>query len=428
MLRMSLSTRRKSVRTLASAAAMAGAAVIGTASLSGPAFAQRGNAEAPRLTKDFQAVYQPVADAVNVAGDYAAAKALVPALMAAIKSEYDRFHAGNIILQLGAKSSDRALQRQGLELMLASGQAAPADAGLLRYYLAGFAYDAQDYETARRELQAAIAAGYAGNFAQQQDPWGLIVESYFKQGRFEEGFDFLKKTITERRAAGQEVREIWFERSLALAYEQKLPAAAADWGALLVAQNPSQENWVKALQVVNSLNPAADPQLRLDVLRLMALTNSLSDRREFEGYIEAADPRIMANEVARVLDAGIQAGVFTAGDPYYTDVKRVVDDRIAADRAEAPGLAAEARQAASGTAARSAGNVYLSLGDYGAAEEMFKLALAKGGIDRDQILTRLGIAQVHQGKLDDARATFAQVSGARTAVARMWTVYIESRA
>ena len=59
---------------------------------------------------------------------------------------------------------------------------------------------------------------------------------------------------------------------------------------------------------------------------------------------------------------------------------------------------------------------------------MFALALEKGGGDRDQILTRLGIAQVRQGKNAEAKATFAQVSGQRAAVARMWTLYADTRA
>jgi hypothetical protein len=59
---------------------------------------------------------------------------------------------------------------------------------------------------------------------------------------------------------------------------------------------------------------------------------------------------------------------------------------------------------------------------------MFALALQKGGVDRDQTLTRLGIAQVQQGKNAEAKGTFAQVSGTRTAVARMWTAYADSRA
>ena len=59
---------------------------------------------------------------------------------------------------------------------------------------------------------------------------------------------------------------------------------------------------------------------------------------------------------------------------------------------------------------------------------MYQLAVQKGGVDRERALTRLGIAQVQQNKLEAAKATFAQVSGERAAVARMWSAYIESKA
>src|SRR5688572_25344819 len=171
-----------------------------------------------------------------------------------------------------------------------------------------------------------------------------------------------------------------------------------------------------------------DAQARLDLLRLMLVTNAMSDRREFEDYIEAADPRIMANEVDRVLAAGVQAGVWSSGDPYYTEVKAIVDQRAPADRRDAPGLATEARGTANGSAALNAGDVFLSLGSWAEAEEMFALALQKGGVDRDRTLTRLGIAQAQQGKKAEASATLKQVGGARAPVAQMWSAYVESRA
>ena len=56
------------------------------------------------------------------------------------------------------------------------------------------------------------------------------------------------------------------------------------------------------------------------------------------------------------------------------------------------------------------------------------MALQKGVTDRDRALTRLGIAQAQQGKKAEARASFEQVGGTRTPVARMWTAFAESRA
>jgi len=194
-----------------------------------------------------------------------------------------------------------------------------------------------------------------------------------------------------------------------------------------VASAPTQTNWQRGLQVVNALSEL-DVQARLDLLRLMHATNALSSRQEYEGYIAAADPRIMSNEVARVLDAGVQAGILASGDEYYNEVKGIVDQRAPQDRRDAPGLASEARSAATGTPAQNAGDVFLSLGSWAEAEEMYAMALQKGVPDRDRALTRLGIAQAQQGKKAEAKATFAQVGGARVPVARMWTAYVESRA
>ena len=129
-----------------------------------------------------------------------------------------------------------------------------------------------------------------------------------------------------------------------------------------------------------------------------------------------------------MLAAGLQAGVFNTSEEYYGEIKRIVDQRAPEDRRDAPGLATEARSAANGAAAQNAGDVFLSLGSWAEAEEMYAMALQKGVPDRDRALTRLGIAQAQQGKKAEAKATFGQVGGARVPVARMWTAFVESRA
>jgi tetratricopeptide (TPR) repeat protein len=408
---------------IAMALALAGGAVLGTAALSTPAMAQRQET----LSRNFQPVYSLVADATNTSGDYAAARAQVPALIAAIASEYDRFFAGNILLQLGSKTSDKGLQRQGLELMLQSGRATPENTGLFHLFLGGFAFDAGDYATALREGQASLAAGYPGDFVNQRDPWGLIADSYFKLNRHQEGITFLRDTIAQRTAAGLPVRDEWLAGALAVAYQRNLLEQAVDLSAMLVEKNPTPANWVQALQVVGSLT-GQDAQARVDVLRLMALTDSLSDRREFENYVSILDPRVLPTEAGKVLEAGVRKGAYTTGDDFYTETKRITDNAASQEAGLAAEYAAEAPSASNGRAALNAGDVYLSLGQFAKAEEMYSLALQKSGVDRDTVLTRLGIAQVQQHKLAEAKSTFAQVAGARAPLARMWTAYIQTHA
>src|SRR5688572_25380995 len=118
-------------RGLSSALAMAVA--LGAVAAAIPAEAQQNRrqqaaaAPAPSYTPAFIALYEPVAAVANAAtGDYAAARGQLAAINAAIQTADDRMAAGNLALMLGNKLTDKALQRQGLEMMIASGKVEPA--------------------------------------------------------------------------------------------------------------------------------------------------------------------------------------------------------------------------------------------------------------------------------------------------------------
>ena len=424
MRRMSPLARARSLRgfsaTLAMAVALAGGAVVGTIATGTAATAQQVEVKASR---GFARVYQPLADIANSeAGDFASARAQLPAVIAAAETADDRYLAGSVTYVLGRKLSEPALERQGMELMLSSGKASPAATAEINYFLGRWAFEAKEWAKARGHLQAAHAGGYVDG-----NPEGLIAETYFQGGEPEGGLAYLEGLIRQLNASGQQAPEAWLRRGLKVAVDARNVAQAEKWSAMLIGHSPTAENWLAGFQVVEILH-SLDPQARLDLLRLMALTDSLGERRNFVSYIEAADPRIMATEVSRVLDAGMRAGVFSATDEYYAEVKRMVDERAPGEAKEAADYAAEARRANTGRPAQNAAELFLAMQSFGQAEEMFALALEKGGVDRDAVLTRLGMAQAQQGKLAEARATFGQVSGARSAVARLWTTYVESRA
>ncbi|OYW45203.1 MAG: hypothetical protein B7Z33_04930 [Sphingomonadales bacterium 12-68-11] len=410
-------------RQWVSALALGAVVAVGVAPATAQAQRQQRQQQAPQpsYSREFTAVYQPIADVANApAGDFAAARTQIPGMLAAAQTADDRYAAGNVLVVLGTKLNDRPLQRQGLELMLASGKVPAEQLGQVQFFIGSLAYDAKDWQAARAGLAAAKAAGYTDAAIV-----GLTAESYFGEGQIEPGLDYLQSELAALRAAGQPLRADWIRRGLRVALEGRSPKVG-DWSALLVSAEPSPENWAAVLQIVGG-STADDKQVQLDLLRLMRLANAMTDRREYVAYIEAADPRIMSNEVTKVLDAAVAAGVLTTGDEYYTEIKRIVDLRVPEDRRDAPSLVAEARTG-TGSDALNAGDVLYSLEQFAEAEEMFRLATEKGGADRDRALTRLGIAQVQQGKLDAAKATFAQVAGARAPIARLWEAYIDSKA
>lgn len=376
----------------------------------------------PKYSKGFVKVYEPVAAIVNAEGaDYASAKAQIPAVVAAVENADDRHAAGSMTLVLGNKLSDSTLQRQGLELMLASGKVPAEQVGHFNFFVGNLAYGAKDYAAARTALEAAIAAGHTAD-----NPQGLIAESFFAEDRTAEGLAYLKKTVQAQAATGAAVPEQWLRRGLKMAYEGDLAAETLDWSNMLVKANPTKENWQQALQVVAVSFDLTD-QEQLDMLRLMMATGSISTRNEFTSYIETLDPRIMPNESGRVLQAAVTAGVMTKDDQYYGEVDRVVQGRLAAQPKEAADYAREAAGAAVGRPAESAGDIYFSMGEYAKAEEMYQLAVQKGTADAGQTLTRLGMAQAMQGKGALAQETLGKVTGSRVPVATMWSTFAATK-
>ena len=411
-------TRLRFTSGLALAVALAGGTVM-TSALVAPA------AVAQDYTDAFVELYQPVAAIVNAeGGDVNSVTGQFPAIVAAAVTPDDKFAVGNLILIAGNKLSRPALQRQGLELQLASGKVAPENIGMFNWFVGNLAVQGGDFLPARAALQAAAAAGYT-----QGDTTALIAETYYEVEGAAAGVAYVLQSAQARLAAGGEVPENWLLRGLRASYGDNLTNEANALSLLLVTQHTSRQNWLNALQVANSLNDY-DDQARLDLLRLMRLTETMTAQAEFIAYIEAADPRIMSNEVVDVLAAAEAANLFVTGEDrqYYADVLETVNSRMAGDRADAPSLVRDARTAGTGADALLAGNLLYSLDDFAGAEEMFALAVTKGGSDTQTALTRQGIAQVRQGNHAAAVATLAQVTGPREAVAKFWSAYAQSQA
>lgn len=416
------SRTRSAVRFALAVALASGLALGGT----GPAFAKDKKSEkegaAQGNSKAFVEAYAPLQTIINnPSGDYASAKAMVPAVQATVQNNADKNTLGMALVTLGTKLNDAAMQKQGLQLALASGMATPAQAGVFHFFLGKFAYDEKNYTQARSEFQAALQAGYT-----QNDPRPAIAETYFGGGQAAEGLSYLSGVIKQEQAAGKAIPSEWLRRGLQVAYQAKLAPQANEYAAMLAANQPTAENWKAALQVIGALNQL-DGDGELDLLRLMRQTGTLKDKRDYLAYVNAADPRRMANEVLAVLDEGVKAGALSTSDAAYKEAKSIADTRAAADKAEAASVAADARKAAEGTTAMGAGDEYFSFGAYDKAAEMYQLALDKGVSDRQLVLVHLGIAQAKQGLNDAAKATFQQVTGPRAAVAKMWLAYVDSK-
>ncbi len=410
---------RRACSHFAVAIALTGAAAGISPIFETPAYAQKSE-----YSKGFVGAYQPVNEAfVAEEPDLATVKAGIPAIVAAIETQDDRFAAGNLIYNYGAKVKDLETQRQGLGLMLESGKVGEEQVSLFNFIGGQLSFNLNDYAAARDYLQAAIDAGYSSD-----DAGALIAETYFAEERDQEGIDYLTQHIANKRAAGETVDKAWLERGFAKAYNAGLGTAAADFGAQLVAVDPTPTTWGNAIGVLR-IYGEYDDQAILDLMRLADREGSLKTERDYVDYIEAADARRLPAEVDQIVDEGIEAGLLKADDVFVAEAKSIASDRLETDKSDLPDLASDAR-AASSTAntAMAAGDAFLSWDDPATAEEMYKIALTKADVDTPRVTTRLGIAQADQGKWAEAQETFSKIEGKRAPIARLWTIHAENHA
>ena len=410
----------------------AGGIVLGAA----PAIAKEKEAPKASYSKEFVAVAGPVqktiadAQAAQSKGTPAAdikaslnpAVAQLAAAEAAASTGQDKLAVGQFAVQIGGILEDNTIRARGIRNMLASGLLEPAKVPTFNFYLGNFAYSAKDWPTATDALTKAVSANVSEDAAAE-----MLADAYAEQGKNVEALAALKMAVDARKAANGAVPETWFKRANLIAYKGKLGPQAIEWSTLLVEASPTPMNWLGAGQLTREFGGFAKEE-SLDLGRLFLRTGALGNdkqyvEREFIEYIESADPRRLPGETLKVAELGLAKGVLRANDMFVTDAITQSKGRIPADKASLAGLEHDAMKAADGRTALATADAYLSYDNPAKAEELYKLALSKGNIDKDRALTRLGIAQVDQNKFDEAKATFALVTGVRAPLAKLWAVY-----
>lgn len=430
----------KMISRSAMGVALAFGMIAGSAMFAEPAFAQKKpKGGGGKLTPAFQQAAAPLQQAIEAAKtrpDVVAAKGNPAALGTALANEKgmldqaaaaavtpdDKLALGQLTYQLGALAQDGALVQKGLSGMLQSGALNPADAPKIQVALGQAAASQKDYAGAATAYKAAIDAGYMDN-----DIEALLAEAYIKGGQIPQGLSSLKTAMQKKQAAGQPVPASWYRVGLNAAYTGKQLNDAVELSRGLVQVEPTPQNWAAAITVTRDVGnfPAQDT---LDLMRLMDRTKSYSEERDYVRYIEVADARRLPNEALKVINAGLASGKLRQ-DAFITEQKGIASGKLASDRASLPGQEKTARSG-SADAATVVGiaDAFLSYDEPAKAEELYTLALAKPGVDAARATTRLGIAQVDQGKYAEAQATFGKVQGPRQPLAGLWSVYAQQKA
>lgn len=426
-------TSRKRTSGLALAIALAtGSAVVATAVFPTEAQAQRKKKKDKEedgggYSDEWTAAYRTVNDGVNAEGaDVASFRPQMQQLAGLAKTQDEMIATGGLVYNTGIKLSDRTLQLQGMEMMLASGKVPPENVARYNYIAYQLSNNQNDLLKARKYLQGAIDNNFTTEGLQPGDLQLNMSRTFFDADENAEGLGWLASAITARESSDGKAPEQWYSFAFSRAFNASLEEQSYDWALRRVAAYPTQENWLNAINVVRQFKSFGDGP-ELDLLRLVRKVDSMTKSAEFMAFVDAANATLTPypKEVKEVIEEGYATGNLDRSDPFYSEVLETVTRRLDEDLADLPGYIAEARQpAASATTVVGAANASLSYGDYATAIELYDKALPMTGVDRDELLNRKGIAQVGMGDYTGARTTLGQVGGSREAIADLWVAYV----
>ncbi len=414
---------------LAMALALTGGAV------SAPAMAKdkKASSSAPKLNVSPDVIKAlQTAQAAAEKQDIAGAKAALADADSKAKSNDDKYQIGAIKLNASIAAKDAALQGEALTQMLDSGLTPADQVGQFNAVAADQALEAKNYDLAIRRAQAALQAGYkpeAVNVTLAQAYFGKAgtASPSVEPGRGlnQQGLTALKTAATAMKASGQQVPAQWYQIGVSRAAAAKLPEVT-EWATMAYQANPSGENLRTLVRLFQQANPNITNRENLDVLRLMSASGGLVVAGDFTEYAEMASKTGIYGEVKSAIDAGRAKGVLSAtqgGDTYQAAVSK-----ISGDKASLPSAEADAKKSANGKIAAATADAYMGYGDYAKAAAMFELAKQKGGVDADEINTRLGIAKTLGGDVAGGKAAFQAVQGgARKQIAGLWLSYLATK-
>ncbi len=389
------------------------------------------------LSKGFGTVYFPVltmSQKANLAGAYAG----WPTVKAAIANDDDRSEAGIFAYDLGskmAKSADAALKAnssalriEGIDLVLASTKT-PADIRpAYKFQKAAILYDGKDFVTSSVALQDAYSAGYRDNEIEI-----LLSNSFSQQKKFTEAMTWLRTAISNNKTAGRAVPAAWYAQGGNYALRMRDNKAASVWFKDYLTAEKSPAAWHDALATYN-VSPELEPLEALDIYRLMHLTGSMQFENEYRGYAELIDRRRYPTEIYRILQEGIDKKLVKL-TPSITEAFNEAKSLSASDATNASLSEASARKSAVSYDALLTGESYMGLRNFAKAQEMYELAMTKGGIrDREgkdqtgRLMLHLAMAKIYQGNYQGAKADLAKIpAGNRKVIGEYWALYADQQ-
>jgi hypothetical protein len=387
-----------------------------------------------KLSKPVQAIAFQAQEAVK-ARNPATAEPLVAQVEAAATTDDDKYIAAalrydleNTKLVIAQEANPKAplnetVLAKPLDALIAAKNTPAADRGKYLFRRGQLAYNSGQYPVATQYFTQAKAAGYNSPDFDLQ-----LAKVKVQAGDTAGGLADLDRFITAQKAAGQTVPEAYYRFGIATANNKKMAPETLAWMQKYVLAYPNARVWRDViLQYAFAQNSLAAPDKAqtVDLYRLLRTAGAMPDQAMYEDYAKNVYDRGNPYEAAAVLKEGMAAGKIPATSAFSKSLLTAANTAIKADGS----LASSEKTAMAskdGKIAASTADAYLGQNNYAKAIELYRAALGKGGVDANEVNTRLGIALAKSGDKAGAQAAFGAVTGnPRAGIAALWTTWTQ---
>jgi RNPP family C-terminal domain len=283
-------------------------------------------------------------------------------------------------------------------------------------------YQLKNYDKAIEYGNRAIKGGFADDEMKT-----LVGQSYYLKGDYKGTLKFYDDMIVQQIKAGQTPKDEPLQLALSACVKLNDSECTTKELERLVEYHPKPEYWQNLLYSVRSA-PNLGDRNTLQVYRLMYELDVLKDPTDYTEMAQLAIEQGNPGEAQHVLEKGLQKGVFA--DARAKDKnQRLLDSAkkaAQADQATLNKVEQDANAGSSGDKNVGVGLAYLGYEQYDKANDQLSKGVAKGGLRNDaEARLLLGIAQLKNGKKDDAVKTFKAVKGEPNLerIAELWTLH-----
>lgn len=354
------------------------------------------------------------------AGDWASAETNLAAAEALAKNDDEKYYVALMRMTIELHKQSLPGIAQAADILIANPKT-PATALPDYYYkrgqatfLSGKRPDALPFLLKAREL------GFV-----EPDETYMIAQAYFDSGKDREGLEELGKGVDAQKAKGKKPEESVYNFAVSRVYKSGDRATTAVWLLRETQDYPTVANWRRMIvlyrEMVDKAGTPLDRAQKLDLSRLMRFTGAFADLNDYLDYAALGLASGLPWEAQAALDEGKKNGKIPAGNADAAKYASTATSAIASEGSlDKQAAAAKTPKEISGTA-----DAYLAAGNYAKALELYDSALAKGGVNTDEVNLHRGIALVQLGRKDEARTAFGAVKAAPLMdIAKFWVTWM----